>query len=141
MPEVRAHRSGTFCWADLPTTDLDHAIAFYSELFDWRAVDAETPELTIAVVPAHRGLGVGDRLLSALLERVLFGNQRDSFAATEQPQGLFEAATGGTLLLCQIGHLSLPLQARLLRALEGALDESEAAGFAGGGVGREEFRE
>ena len=44
MPEVRAHRSGTFCWADLPTTDLDHAIAFYSELFDWRAVDAETPE-------------------------------------------------------------------------------------------------
>ncbi|MCA9657302.1 MAG: VOC family protein [Myxococcales bacterium] len=44
MPEVRAHRSGTFCWADLPTTDLDHAIAFYSELFNWRAVDAETPE-------------------------------------------------------------------------------------------------
>jgi len=44
MPEVRAHRSGTFCWADLPTTDLDHAIAFYSELFNWRAVDSETPE-------------------------------------------------------------------------------------------------
>jgi hypothetical protein len=44
MPEVRAHRSGTFCWADLPTTDLDHAIAFYSELFNWRAVESETPE-------------------------------------------------------------------------------------------------
>ena len=59
-------------------------------------------------------------LSPALLERVLFGNHRDSFAdATAQPQGLFEAATGGTLLLREIGQLSLPLQARLLRALEG----------------------
>ncbi len=44
MPEVRAHRSGTFCWADLPTTDLDHAIAFYSELFNWRAVETGSAE-------------------------------------------------------------------------------------------------
>ena len=44
MPEVRAHRSGTFCWADLPTTDLDHTIAFYSELFNWRAIETGSEE-------------------------------------------------------------------------------------------------
>ena len=32
-------------------------------------LDAETPELTIAVVPSRRGRGLGDRLLSALLEQ------------------------------------------------------------------------
>ena len=32
-------------------------------------VDVETPELTIAVVPSHRGAGVGAELLEALLEQ------------------------------------------------------------------------
>ena len=32
-------------------------------------VDAETPELTIAVVPSKRGRGVGKELLEALLDR------------------------------------------------------------------------
>jgi ribosomal protein S18 acetylase RimI-like enzyme len=32
-------------------------------------VDERTPELTIAVVPSRRGKGLGDELLSALLER------------------------------------------------------------------------
>jgi ribosomal protein S18 acetylase RimI-like enzyme len=32
-------------------------------------VDAETPELAIAVVPSRRGRGVGDALLTALCER------------------------------------------------------------------------
>jgi ribosomal protein S18 acetylase RimI-like enzyme len=31
-------------------------------------VDAETPELTIAIVPSRRGRGLGEELLSALLE-------------------------------------------------------------------------
>ena len=32
-------------------------------------VDEQTPELTIAVVPSRRGKGLGEQLLSALLER------------------------------------------------------------------------
>ena len=32
-------------------------------------VDADTPELTIAVVPSRRGRGLGEQLLSALLEQ------------------------------------------------------------------------
>jgi uncharacterized protein len=32
---------GTFCWADLGTTDADAAKAFYTRVFGWEAVDAE----------------------------------------------------------------------------------------------------
>ncbi len=54
-----------------------------------------------------------------LLESELFGHERGSFTgAIATKQGLFELAHGGTLLLDEIGHLPLELQAKLLRALE-----------------------
>jgi DNA-binding NtrC family response regulator len=54
-----------------------------------------------------------------LLESELFGHERGSFTgAIAAKQGLFELAHGGTLLLDEIGHLPLELQAKLLRALE-----------------------
>ena len=40
-------------------------------------VDAQTPELTIAVVPSRRGKGAGKELLEALLERA----REDGYAA------------------------------------------------------------
>jgi len=36
----------------------------------WGFVDADTPELSIAVLPAHRGQGLGTALLRGLIERV-----------------------------------------------------------------------
>jgi ribosomal protein S18 acetylase RimI-like enzyme len=42
---------------------------FKSEAPGYGFVDEETPELTIAVVPSRRGKGLGEQLLSALLER------------------------------------------------------------------------
>ncbi|MDI1445012.1 sigma 54-interacting transcriptional regulator [Polyangium sp. 6x1] len=54
-----------------------------------------------------------------LVESALFGHERGSFTgATESRKGVFEEAHGGTLLLDEIGDLELPLQAKLLRALE-----------------------
>ncbi len=54
-----------------------------------------------------------------LIESELFGHERGSFtgAVTNKP-GLFELAHGGTVFLDEIGHLSVEMQPKLLRALE-----------------------
>lgn len=55
----------------------------------------------------------------SLLESTLFGYERGAFTgAYRRTKGYFEAADGGTLFLDEIADTSLPLQAKLLRALE-----------------------
>lgn len=54
-----------------------------------------------------------------LFESEFFGHERGAFTgATERALGLMEYAEGGTLFLDEIGELSLPQQAKLLRALQ-----------------------
>ncbi len=54
-----------------------------------------------------------------LFESEVFGHERGAFTGSvSERQGLFERAHGGTLFLDEIGEIPLPLQAKLLRALE-----------------------
>jgi arginine utilization regulatory protein len=57
-------------------------------------------------------------LPDSLIEGLLFGTTRGAFTGAVERPGLFEQAEGGTLFLDEINSLSLPLQAKLLRALQ-----------------------
>jgi DNA-binding NtrC family response regulator len=69
--------------------------------------DAPFVALNVAAVPGE------------LLESELFGHVRGAFTgATQAKQGLLEAASGGVLFLDEIAEMPLPLQAKLLRAVQ-----------------------
>ncbi len=54
-----------------------------------------------------------------LFESELFGHARGAFTdAKEERTGRFESASGGTLFLDEIGNLSMPMQAKILTAVQ-----------------------
>jgi two-component system response regulator PilR (NtrC family) len=54
-----------------------------------------------------------------LMESELFGHKKGSFTgATQDKKGLFEIAHQGTIFLDEIGELNLPIQVKLLRAVQ-----------------------
>jgi two-component system nitrogen regulation response regulator NtrX len=69
--------------------------------------DAPFVMLNCAAIPAE------------LIESELFGHERGAFTgAHNRKKGMFELADGGTLLLDEIGDMSLGAQAKVLRALQ-----------------------
>jgi DNA-binding NtrC family response regulator len=58
-------------------------------------------------------------LPESLIQSELFGHEKGSFTGAHRRKvGKFEAATGGTILLDEIGDLSIDMQANLLHVLE-----------------------
>ena len=79
-----------------------------------RAVHELSPRAGQAFVPVNCGA-----ISPELAEAELFGHERGAFTgAVGSSPGAFGAADRGTLFLDEIGDLPLPLQVKLLRALE-----------------------
>ncbi|WP_295543162.1 sigma-54 dependent transcriptional regulator [uncultured Thiohalocapsa sp.] len=79
-----------------------------------RLVHSQGPRADAPFVPVNCGAIPG-----ALVESELFGHRKGSFTdAVSDKQGLFQAAHGGTLFLDEIADLPLPMQVKLLRAIQ-----------------------
>jgi two-component system response regulator PilR (NtrC family) len=79
-----------------------------------RLVHEQGPRQQQAFVPVNCGA-----IPSELMESEFFGHRKGSFSgAVENKQGLFQAANGGTLFLDEVADLPLPMQVKLLRAIQ-----------------------
>ena len=79
-----------------------------------RLIHEQGPRAERPFVPVNCGA-----IPSELMESEFFGHKKGSFTgAIEDKQGLFQAANGGTLFLDEVADLPLPMQVKLLRAIQ-----------------------
>ena len=79
-----------------------------------RAIHAASPRRYNRLVVIHCGA-----LAETLLESELFGHEKGAFTGAQyRKKGSFEVADGGTVLLDEIGDISLKTQTDLLRVLQ-----------------------
>jgi two-component system response regulator PilR (NtrC family) len=79
-----------------------------------RTIHAEGGRAKGPFVPVNCGA-----IPAELMESEFFGHKKGSFTgAHADKQGLFQAADGGTLFLDEIAELPLPMQVKLLRAIQ-----------------------
>ncbi len=79
-----------------------------------RAIHFNSDRANKPFVPINCGAIVG-----TLMESEFFGHKKGSFTgAIQDKDGYFKMADGGTLFLDEVGDIPLPLQVKLLRAIE-----------------------
>jgi two-component system response regulator PilR (NtrC family) len=79
-----------------------------------RMIHEQGPRASGPFVPVNCGA-----IPSELMESEFFGHRKGSFTgAMSDKEGLFQAAHGGTLFLDEVADLPLPMQVKLLRAIQ-----------------------
>jgi DNA-binding NtrC family response regulator len=120
-------------WSYIGTTPaMDEVRALVMKVADSRATVLVTGESGTGKELVARSIHLNSRrnngpfvkvncaaMPEGLVESELFGHEKGAFTgAIMQKRGKFEAASGGTLLLDEIGEMPLPAQAKLLRVLQ-----------------------
>src|SRR5262245_24287463 len=79
-----------------------------------RLIHEQGPRADAPFVPVNCGA-----IPTELMESEFFGHKKGSFTgAVADKEGLFQAANGGTLFLDEVADLPLPMQVKLLRAIQ-----------------------
>ncbi|MDO4709345.1 MAG: sigma-54 dependent transcriptional regulator [Pseudomonadota bacterium] len=79
-----------------------------------RSIHEESPRASGPFIPVNCGA-----IPAELMESEFFGHKKGSFTgAHADKDGLFQAAHGGTLFLDEVAELPLPMQVKLLRAIQ-----------------------
>ncbi|MGD8837449.1 MAG: sigma-54 dependent transcriptional regulator [Desulfobacteraceae bacterium] len=79
-----------------------------------KAIHDESDRADQAFIPINCG-GIPE----TLVESEFFGHKKGAFTgASSDKKGLLEAADGGTVFLDEVGELSIPMQVKLLRAVQ-----------------------
>jgi two-component system response regulator PilR (NtrC family) len=79
-----------------------------------RAIHAQSSRASKPFVAVNCGA-----IPEALMEAEFFGYRKGAFTgAAEERDGFFQAANGGTLMLDEVAELPLPMQVKLLRAIQ-----------------------
>ncbi|MBE0585154.1 MAG: sigma-54-dependent Fis family transcriptional regulator [Desulfofustis sp.] len=111
MKEVMSlvHRVAPTAWNVLVTGETGTGKELVARLIHLAGGHGDGPFIAVncAAVPEN------------LFEAELFGHEKGAFTdAASQRRGRFEQASGGTLFLDEISEVPLPMQAKLLRALQ-----------------------
>jgi uncharacterized protein len=100
MAERESYPPGTFCWADLGTTDAEAAKAFYTGVFGWEAVDAPAGEAGTYTTFRLDGRDVAAMYEMGEEERAALTPHWSSYVSVEDVDGLAERVRelGGEVL-------------------------------------------
>ncbi len=132
--DLRARVRGEFRFADIigRSRAMSEVVALCKKVADSMAGVLITGESGTGKEVIARALHFSSRRAAApflpincgalpeqLMESELFGHVKGAFTgASQDKEGIFTAASGGTVFLDEIGELPLPLQVKLLRVLQ-----------------------
>lgn len=135
-PAARRYAHGTFCWADLATSDMETASRFYTRLFGWSAVDLTAGHGGIYRMLHHDGKPIAGMFALSAEHRAQTGRSYWlSYAAVDDADAVAARAgeLGGSIVAgpFDVGQAG---RSTLIRDPQGALfatwDAREQAGAA-----------
>ena len=141
MPEFQKHEPGTFCWAELSTTDIDAAVKLYPDLFGWEVQEQPLPDNGVYYLFAKDGKPVAGGSTQMPQEKEMgVPPHWNMYVAVEDAEQTAKKAEslGGTILAPAFDVMELGRMAVFSDPAGAVLSVWEAKQMAGAAVLRED---